>query len=114
MVYMKHKSGKMNPQLQSVIEKLKTKPPNIPFAIFENIKQVAEEKGDEYPLFSEKIKREIIAGSTNMLRSNIPPWVYTLTEEDWHEFIAELPKIPYLPKYLVWTLSQMKARLRNG
>lgn len=102
----------MNPQLQVVLERLRTKPPNIPAVLFANINDIAEKYGDEYPLVGDKIEREIIKGSVGMLKSNIPLWVYDLNESDWKEFIEELSRIPHFSKYLVWIFSQLKIRLR--
>ncbi len=104
----------MNPHLQATIDRLKAKPPkpNIPYALVTKIKQVASDYADENPWFGKQIEREIIIGAAVMLRSNIPSWMYTLTKDDWREFIAELSKIPDLPEYLVWNFKQMRERLK--
>lgn len=102
----------MNPQLQKVLEILRTKPPNIPAILFANIEKTAADYGDEYPLIGEKVEREIIKGSRNMLKNQIPPWVYSLTPQDWGEFFIEISKLPHRGTYMVWLFNQMKARLR--
>lgn len=102
----------MDQNLAKIIQTLKTKPPNIPYTLFEKIQDTASDFGDEYPLFADKIETEIVKGTKDILRHDIPSWVYTLSARDWEEFFVELSKIPHRGTYMVWLFQQMKARLK--
>ncbi len=100
----------MNQNLTHIITQLKTKPPNIPKALFKSIFNIAKKYGKKYPFV--EIEEEIIAGSKNILQSSIPVWVFDLTAQDWDEFFVELSKIPHRGNYMVWLLAQMKMKLK--